>query len=127
RLLFERLDHDGFDAVVADLARCAASRLVAETVQPVLGEALTPRADRLARDPHGVRDLAVVLPVGGPQDDLGALRFGPGDLAAPDTSLKNIPLIGRESDRTCHPPRHAIPRFAMAQIRNHTHDLMARN
>src|SRR5690606_22780853 len=109
------------------LARRAASRLVVETVQPVLGEALAPRADRLARDRDSVRDLAVALAVGGPQDGLSAVSVGPGDLAAPDTALKNVPLIGRKFDRTCHPPGHAIPRFAMAQTRNHTHDLMARN
>src|SRR3954469_12262516 len=70
RLLLERLDDDSFDLVVADLARRAASGFVAETVEAVLCEPLSPRAHGLARDADLGGDCAVVarprlMPSGG--------------------------------------------------------------
>src|SRR6476620_12227540 len=75
RLLLERLDHDGFDLVVADLARRTASGLVAEAGEAVLGEPLAPRAHGLARDADLGGDRAIVEPVGGEQHDVRALRI----------------------------------------------------
>src|SRR4051812_49838803 len=77
RLLLKRLDHDSFDLVVADLARRAASGFVAETVEAVLCEPLSPRAHGLARDADLGGDCAVVEPIGGEQKDLPALRIAP--------------------------------------------------
>ncbi len=74
-LCFERLDHDRFDPVIADLARRAATWLVAQAIKAMPGETLAPDPHRLPRDADRIRDLAIIHPVAGTQHDLGALRF----------------------------------------------------
>jgi hypothetical protein len=113
RLLLERLDDDGLDLVVADLARRAASRLVAQAIEAVLGEPLAPRAHGLARDADLGGDLAVFEPLGGGQDDLRSLRVAPRHLAAAGEALKIGSLVLTEHDRAgLLQPRHAAPRIA---------------
>ena len=63
RLLFQRLDDHRFHLLVADRARRAGARLVAQPVQPALGEASPPLAgrDRIATERRA--DLRVRPPV----------------------------------------------------------------
>jgi hypothetical protein len=98
-----------FDPVVADLAGRAAPGLIVETVEPMLGEALAPRAHGLPRDTDRIGDRAVALPVCGPQHDLGTQRLGTRDFKTPHAPLEGITLLDRELDRLRHPPRHANP------------------
>jgi hypothetical protein len=99
RLVLERLDDDGLDLVVADLARRAASRLIAQAVESVLGEALAPCAYGLTRHADLGGDRHVVEPLGGRQHDRGALRLTPRHLAAAGEALQIGALAVAELDR----------------------------
>ena len=69
RSRFERLDDHLLDLGVGDLARLPRPRLVSQTVEPMLGEAVAPLPDRTDRDPEIARDLAVVGARGRGQHD----------------------------------------------------------
>src|SRR4051812_4992746 len=130
RLLLERLDNDSFDLVVADLARRAASGFVAETVEAVLCEPLSPRAHGLARDADLGGDCAVVEPIGGEQNDLRALRIPTPDLAPPNETVKIGALIDAERDDTrlrCPARSHAGLRDSRHGLQNQSSAKMARN
>src|SRR4051812_34109701 len=63
-------------------------QFVAETVEAVLCEPLSPRAHGLARDADLGGDCAVIEPIGGEQNDLRALRIATPDLAPPNETVK---------------------------------------
>jgi hypothetical protein len=110
RFLLQRLDDDGFDLIVTDLAGCAASGLVVEAIEPMLDEALAPGAHGLARGAHGIRNLTVVHPLGRAENDLSPRGVALRDLAAPDAALEKVPLVRVEYNGTRlgrSPRRHA--------------------
>jgi len=128
RLLLERLDHDGFDLVVADLARRTASGLVAEAVEAVLGKPLAPRAHGLARDADLGGDRAIVEPVGGEQHDLRALRSATRDRAPSNQTVKIGAFRAAERDDTrlrCPPRSHDGLRHSRHSLPNHSRAKMA--
>ena len=92
RLLFERLDHDRLDAIISNLARRAAARLVRQTVEPILGEARPPCANRLTRHAKRGRNLTIVRPVSCSQNNLSALRLCSGDLASTRSTFERLSL-----------------------------------
>ena len=123
-------DDDSFDLVVADLARRAASGFVAETVEAVLCEPLSPRAHGLARDADLGGDCAVVEPIGGEQNDLRALRIATPDLAPPNETVKIGALIDAERDDTrlrCPARSHAGLRDSRHGLQNQSSAKVARN
>src|SRR5262245_12215246 len=124
RLRLQRAGHDLLDAIVADLAWRAASGLVVETVEPVLGEALTPGLDSLSRHADRLRDPAVVEPISCPQYDLGSQRIGTRDLATTDATLQHATLLLAQTDPACHRPR---PRIMSLRTQNQRNEHVARN
>jgi hypothetical protein len=67
--LLQRLDHDGFDRVIADQARCSRTGLVMQSFEPMLDESTTPLPDRGSGHSEAVCHFGVVTPVGACQHD----------------------------------------------------------
>jgi hypothetical protein len=106
RLRLKRPRNDVFDAIVADLARGPASRLIVEAIQAALCEPLAPYANGLPGHANRVGNLAIVQSLGGTQDDLGPLGISACSLATPNETLQNIALVRAQLDRD-HLPRRS--------------------
>jgi hypothetical protein len=104
----ERAHQQVGDPLVGDRARGAAARLVPQTLEPVLGEALAPLADGVGADP----DLAGHGPVGqtlrAAQDDPGPRRQVLRGLAPADQPLQLRPLLWRQRHRRRLALRHGL-------------------
>src|SRR5260370_31926001 len=73
---FQGLRNDFFNLPIADLARCAAPRLIQQAVQPQLSKPLPPFADGCPGDVQLPRDLEVAHPPPTTEHDPGAHRHG---------------------------------------------------
>ena len=106
---FQGAGDDLPDILIADLARSAGARLVQEPVEPALGKAPAPLADRVRVGPHPLDNGLVLQPVSRSEDNPSPPRKALGGLPAPRQSLKLTPLRIRQYDRyRCSAHRSAI-------------------
>ena len=101
------------DPFVGDGARSAAAGLVAQTLEPVLGEALAPLADRMRAGADLAGHGLVGEALGAAQHDLGSQRQVLRGLAPADQSLQLDPLVCRQRQRRRLPLRHDLLPSAM--------------
>src|SRR4029077_5836532 len=90
-----------------DLPRPARSRLIVEAIQPSLGKAASPLADRVLNRPDALADRFVLKSLGRQQNNLCPL--GQPLRRSPPTqqTLKLLAFPGAQGDR-CSNPRHAL-------------------
>ena len=69
RRLFQGEADDLLDLLIADLARSPGARFVVEAVEPMLGKAPTPLADRVRVGTHLLHNRLVLQPIGRCQYD----------------------------------------------------------
>jgi hypothetical protein len=103
----ERAHEQVGDPLVADGPRGAAARLVAQALEPALGEALAPLADGVLGDAQLRRDRGVAQPLGRPQHDPCPEGQRLGRLAPPRPPLQLGPLRLAQVQRRRHPVGHA--------------------
>ena len=82
RRLFQSAADDLRDPLIADLARSPGARFIIETVEPALGKAPTPLADRVGVGAQALHDRLVLQPVGRRQDNPSPPRQSLGRLPA---------------------------------------------
>ena len=70
RRLFQSAADDLRDPLIADLARSPGARFIVETVEPALGKAPAPLADRVGVGPQALNDRLVLQPLGRRQHNL---------------------------------------------------------
>ncbi len=88
--------------LIADLARSPGAWLVVEPVEPGLGKAPTPLADRAGIGPCKIDDRLVLQPVRRRQNDPRPPRQSLRRLAPPRQPFQLTPLRARQGDRYGH-------------------------
>ena len=99
RRLFQGAADDLRDPLIADLARSPGARFIVETVEPALGKAPTPLADRIRVGPQPLNDRLVLQPLGRRQHNPCPSRQSLGRLPTAGQTLQLTPLRFRQGDR----------------------------
>jgi len=107
RLALECCDDHGLDVLVADLTRAPDARLVVESFEPLVREALTPDTDGVTPNPDSLGNGLIGQPFGGQQHDPTSLRERVGALAPTHVTLQRRLLIGGQNKANGSPSRHA--------------------
>ena len=99
RRLLQGAADDLRDPLIADLARSPGTRLVVEAVEPALGKAPAPLADRIRVGPHPLNNRLVLQPIGRRQHNPRSPRQPLGRLAPARQAFQLTPLRFRQRDR----------------------------
>ena len=97
--LFQSAPDDLRDPLIVDRARSPGARFVVEAIEPMLGKAPTPLADRVGVGTHLLHNRLVLQPIGRRQYDPRPPRQALGRLAAASQTVQLTPLRGRQGDR----------------------------
>ncbi len=102
RRLFQGEADDLGDPLIVDRARSPGARFVVEAVEPMLGKAPTPLADRVRVGTHLLHNCLVLQPIGRRQYDPRPPCQTLGRLATASQTVQLTPLRCRQGDRCRH-------------------------
>ncbi|MGC2223386.1 MAG: hypothetical protein WA624_14010 [Methylocella sp.] len=113
-------------ALVIDLARRAAARLIIKAIEALFGKPLSP-GPTVSRETPSVADRAIVHAIGGQQHDLGSHRIDPSNLSPTRAHFQLAALAVREDDLHRWTARHLHLRIKKTGRGNHDPMVMPRN
>ena len=96
--LFQSAADDLRDVLITDLARSPGARFIVKAVEPALGKALTPPADRIRVGAHPLHDRLVLKPLGRRQYNPRPPRQSLGRFPSAGEAFQLSPLRFRQGD-----------------------------